>query len=288
MEPSRVLKPAAGGVSGRAFGSACVLAGGRGRRLEGRDKLYLELGGERLLRRVERQLRSAFGDIVAATGRPEAFAGLGYRIVPDALPGLGPLSGLLAGLRAARSRWVYLAACDMPFFSESWAGELMARARAIEDSGSGVLAVAARAGPYHEPFHALYNVGLATLIERRLAEPRAFAEPRDREGPRAPSLQSLAREAPFEYVDFDGFAERERVEAAGKRRGEALERELVFGSVNTPSDIERFESALAFRSFDRIDATGAYWARLVAESGLERPRGSDGAFGRSPGVIDQA
>ncbi len=160
-----------GGVLDGAFGSACVLAGGSGRRLAGRDKLRLELGGERLLGRVERQLRSAFGDIVAASGRPEAFGGLGYRVVPDALPGLGPLSGLLAGLRAARSRWVYLVACDMPFFEGRWAEELMARARSIEDSGSRALAVAARAGPYHEPFHALYNVGLASrIVQRRVSE----------------------------------------------------------------------------------------------------------------------
>lgn len=240
----------------RAFGSACVLAGGRGRRLEGRDKLYLELGGERILRRVERQLRSAFGDLIAATGRPEAFAGLGYRVVPDALPGLGPLAGLLAGLRAARSRWVYLAACDMPFFMAGWVSALVRKAEAIERSGNAALAVAARDGSFHEPFHALYHVGLAPLIERRLASLR------DRSMGRAPSLQSLALEAPFEYIDYEAFAERARAEAAGAGGEEPLERELLFSGINTQADLERLESALAVGAFDTKVANGAYWGRF--------------------------
>jgi len=247
---------APGSVDDRAFGSACVLAGGRGRRLEGGDKLSITLGGERLLARVERQLRRVFCDIVAATGRPEAFIGLGYRTVPDALPGLGPLAGLLSGLRAARSRWVYLTACDMPFFDEAWARHLMGRARALEGSGRRTLAIAARSGAFHEPFHALYHVDLAEHIERSLLGAIDTEAPCDRANRKAPSLQSIAREVPFEFVDLEGT--NEAAAAARATLPRSIEGSALFWNVNTLPDLQRLEAFGSLWAFDRIEATGAY------------------------------
>lgn len=118
-----------------SFSTACALAGGRGRRKARRDKLLMEIAGERLLVRITRHLHSRLDDLLAVTSRPEAFEGLDFRVAPDAVTDGGPLGGLLSGLKSARSRWVHLVACDMPLFSEPWVAALEWQAQAIDEAG---------------------------------------------------------------------------------------------------------------------------------------------------------
>ena len=197
------------------FGTACVLAGGQGRRMEGRDKLALEFRGERLLARIERQLRGRFADLVAVSNRPDAFRGLGYRVVPDTFSGAGPLAGLHAGLVAARGEWVYLVACDMPFFSAAHVDALAAAVAEAEAAGRSPVAAAVRSGAFFEPFHALYSRSLVGSIEA------AFAAPG-----RAPSIQSLLRSLPMAFLDSSP----------------AVDGSSLFVNVNTPVELAAAEA----------------------------------------------
>ncbi len=203
----------------KPFGiSALVLAGGMGCRLQGKDKLFLDYKGERLLGRIERQLKAHFSDILAACNRTEAMDGLGYRLVKDVFPGMGPLSGLLAGLRSAKNQWLYLLACDMPYFSSIWLEELRHRAAIIEEEGMDIKAIAAMDGLQHEPFHALYHVSLASIIEKLLSRQEIYNNSlagqvaRGVKGSlkvaikgsiKGAGLQSLAKYASFEFLDMD-------------------------------------------------------------------------------------
>ncbi|GAB1432189.1 hypothetical protein MASR2M29_08140 [Spirochaetota bacterium] len=191
----------------KAFGiSALVLAGGTGCRLQGKDKLFLDYKGERLLGRIERQLKPHFSDILAACNRTEAMEGLGYRLVKDVFPGMGPLSGLLAGLRAAKNQWLYLLACDMPYFSSVWLEELRRRAAIIEEEGMDIKAIAAMDGLHHEPFHALYHVSLASIIEELLPRQELYNDSLKgalKGAIKGAGLQSLAKYASFEFLDMD-------------------------------------------------------------------------------------
>jgi molybdenum cofactor guanylyltransferase len=196
------------------FGTACVLAGGRGSRLEGMDKLRLEFGGERLLGRIARQLASRFTELVAVSPRPEALAGLGYTVVPDRFPGAGPLAGLHAALLASRSKWVYLVACDMPFFSAAWVDALIAGIDRAESEGVRPLAATARSGRYMEPFHALYHKNLSIPIGRFLSDDSRHS---------APSIQSRVASNPS--ISIDGYEE-------------IVSGMPLFFNMNTPGDIE--------------------------------------------------
>ena len=198
------------GTSAR-FGTACVLAGGRGRRMEGLDKLRLDFAGERLLARIARQLEARFFDLVAVSSRPEVFEDLGYRVVPDSYTEAGPLAGLHAGLRAARSEWVYLVACDMPFFSAMFVDALVAQIDLALFSGLKPVAAAARSGAFFEPFHAFYHRSLIDTIDT------AFATPG-----RTPSMQSVVQALPVAYLD----------DCAPYREGPRL-----FLNVNTPQEL---------------------------------------------------
>jgi molybdenum cofactor guanylyltransferase len=97
-----------------------VLAGGRGTRMGGVDKGLQLLHGEPLAAHVLKRLAAQTGPLLINANRhAEVYAGLaapfGATVVADTVAGFpGPLAGLLAGLRAARTEFVLSAPCDSP------------------------------------------------------------------------------------------------------------------------------------------------------------------------------
>ncbi|HEX7250844.1 MAG TPA: molybdenum cofactor guanylyltransferase MobA [Burkholderiales bacterium] len=94
-----------------------VLAGGQGRRMGGVDKGLQVLRGRPMVAWVLERLGPQVGEIlVNANQNLEAYAGLGHRVVPDAIGGFaGPLAGLHAGLTAAAHPIAVTVPCDSPF-----------------------------------------------------------------------------------------------------------------------------------------------------------------------------
>lgn len=80
-----------------ALRRAIVLAGGRARRLGGRDKAALRLRGETLLART---LRAVAGTPVVVVGPATVTVPRGVLRVSEDPPGGGPAAGVVAGLRA--------------------------------------------------------------------------------------------------------------------------------------------------------------------------------------------
>ncbi|MBV1705698.1 MAG: molybdenum cofactor guanylyltransferase [Hyphomicrobiales bacterium] len=78
-----------------------ILAGGQGRRLGGRDKALVELGGKPLIAYVHACLaRQTAPVLISAAGDPRRFAGFAAQaVLADDLPGFqGPLAGIVTGL----------------------------------------------------------------------------------------------------------------------------------------------------------------------------------------------
>lgn len=93
-----------------------VLAGGQSRRM-GQDKAMLEMRGQRLIERVLKALAQVFQQIVIVTGEQRKYGDLGYPVIVDQYPHCGPLGGIHAGLQAAKTPFIFVVACDMPFVS---------------------------------------------------------------------------------------------------------------------------------------------------------------------------
>lgn len=97
--------------------SAVVLAGGKGRRL-GKDKRQLVIGQQTLLERSIDIVATLTDDVIVATCEPgQINQAIAARAVCDVIPGNGALSGLHAGLHAARYDHALVVGCDMPFLN---------------------------------------------------------------------------------------------------------------------------------------------------------------------------
>jgi molybdopterin-guanine dinucleotide biosynthesis protein A len=141
-----------------------VVAGGRSVRY-GSPKAIAEVGGRRIIDRVVTTLRIVTPEVVLLSADPVVIEAAGVPTRPDALPGLGALGGIHAGLlwaREAGRRGILAVACDMPFLSRDLLNEMLERA-ARSDADAVVPESGSRRGI--EPLCAYYAVTCIEPIE---------------------------------------------------------------------------------------------------------------------------
>ena len=140
--------------------TALILAGGRGRRLGGRNKALLTTGGERLIDRVARVLSPRVTSLLVSVAEPAPWTSL--PTIVDDVPDQGPLAGIAAGLSLAPG-WLLAVAVDMPHLRGEVLDLLLARAAAGDCD-----AVAFRLGGLPEPLVALWGQPCAPVVQQRL------------------------------------------------------------------------------------------------------------------------
>lgn len=136
------------------FGTALILAGGKSSRM-GYDKQYLEVCQERLMEKMIRDLSVTFSDIIVVTKEPKSYTHLPVRLASDRFHHAGPLAGLEVGLAMARSDYVFLRACDMPVYVDSYVRYMMDQ---VTVTGDEVVTTIVQG--YVEPFNTFYHKSL--------------------------------------------------------------------------------------------------------------------------------
>lgn len=136
--------------------TAVILAGGRGLRL-GEEKADLRLGGRSLLEIALGLAAQVAGERIVVVRAGQSVGADGARVVPDLLPGAGPLAALLSGLEAARTRRCLVMACDMPFVRPAVARFLISQAPQAE-------VVVPRSSDGLHPLLGVYGVECAEAI----------------------------------------------------------------------------------------------------------------------------
>ena len=120
--------------------SGFVLAGGRSSRL-GRDKATLpwppnafaEGNRQTLLQHSVARLQTVCSTVSVCANRDDLpFAGT---VIPDALPGSGPLGGIVAALEHTTTDWNLMLAVDLPFLPVEVLQALVGCARSREPTG---------------------------------------------------------------------------------------------------------------------------------------------------------
>ena len=96
--------------------TAVVLAGGRGRRMDGRDKGLVELAGKPLIEHIIAGLAPQVGGILINANRNrERYLGYGYPVIGDSLEDYqGPLAGFAAAMQAIETPYMVTLPCDAP------------------------------------------------------------------------------------------------------------------------------------------------------------------------------
>ena len=134
-----------------------ILAGGQGRRMGGVDKGLTPLRGRPMIAWVLERLAPQVGELlINANQNLEQYRTFGHPVISDEIGGFaGPLAGLQAGMRAARTPFVLTCPCDSPFLPMDLAGRLFA---ALDTQDTDLAVV--KTGIWHQPVFALVRTAL--------------------------------------------------------------------------------------------------------------------------------
>ena len=98
--------------------SGVILAGGLSKRLGGRNKAFIEIGGKRIIDRQIEVYQKLFDQIILVTNDPVAYMDVDALITSDHYDRRSSLNGLHAGLLAATHDYIFCTACDTPFVDD--------------------------------------------------------------------------------------------------------------------------------------------------------------------------
>ena len=188
--------------------TAVILAGGKGRRMGGRDKGLIEFAGRPLVEILLASLEAqGLAIVINANRNLDAYRAYGYPVISDALEDYqGPLAGFASAMAAATTDYILTLPCDGPLLADDYA----ARFAAAGDA-SGAAVVVADDGERLQPVHALLRVDLLPSLERFLAR-----------GER--KIDRWYAEHDFARADFSDRAD-------------------MFRNINTPDDQREMETA---------------------------------------------
>jgi molybdopterin-guanine dinucleotide biosynthesis protein A len=142
--------------------SVHILAGGKSTRM-GRDKAFLELQGQTLLRRAL-ELAQTVSQDVHIVGERGKFAAFGA-VIEDTYRDRGPLGGIHAALRNSTKELNVILAIDLPFLEARFLRYLISRAQPERN----IVTVPQAAGGL-QPLCAAYRRVFADGAERALRE----------------------------------------------------------------------------------------------------------------------
>jgi molybdopterin-guanine dinucleotide biosynthesis protein A len=187
--------------------SGVILAGGRGRRLGGRDKGLVLLQGHPLIQHVIAVLAPQVDGIVINANRNlSRYEGFGYPVIVDTLPDYpGPLAGILAGLRHVQGD-IVVVPCD----AMSLPPDLVMRLWQSLVQGKANVSVA-HDGARQQPLYAVVKHTLTESLEWYLRQGRH-------------KVEGWVREQRFAIADFSDVPQ-------------------GFSNLNTLSDMEALESS---------------------------------------------
>jgi len=83
----------------------------------GENKALVKLHGIPLIERVLDVMRPIFRRVIIITNTPDEYSYLELPMYQDIIKGLGPLGGIITGLRVIPDSGFFVA-CDMPFLSQ--------------------------------------------------------------------------------------------------------------------------------------------------------------------------
>lgn len=145
--------------------TAVILSGGRGQRMEGKDKGWVDLDSVPFIEHTLKRLQRQTGNIIISANRSlERYQGLGVKVVADLHDNFpGPLAGIYAALTQIETDWLLTVPCDTPLFP----GDLLQRFIKELSDNPNRIAVASD-GNYLQPVFCLIHRSLSFSLKNFL------------------------------------------------------------------------------------------------------------------------
>jgi len=149
--------------------TAVILAGGKGRRLEGQDKGLVLYKGKTLIKHVIERLQPQVGSIVINANRnQETYADYGYPIISDEMNDFqGPLAGFASAMKMVETDYIVTLPCDGPSLPLDLISRMLSKLNTFHDVSNHI--AVAHDGEWLQPVHALIPVALINSLEEFLA-----------------------------------------------------------------------------------------------------------------------
>jgi len=143
-----------------------ILAGGRAKRMNGKDKGLVQINGHAMVEYVLASLRPQVGELIINANRNiEAYETLGCTIVSDQLSDFqGPLAGFLSGMQSTEREYIVTAPCDGPLLSHDYVSRLHQQLAACQSK-----ICVAHDGHRLQPVYALIDTSLMSSLTAFLA-----------------------------------------------------------------------------------------------------------------------
>lgn len=146
--------------------TAVVLAGGRGKRLGGKDKGLIPFEGKPLIEYILAAISPQADAVIINANRNQArYADFGYPVISDDMADFqGPLAGFAAALSACNTDYIVTLPCDGPYVPD----DLVTRLAAAREANHAEIAVA-HDGQRMQPVYALIPRSLLASLQGFLA-----------------------------------------------------------------------------------------------------------------------
>lgn len=141
--------------------TAVILAGGKGRRMDGKDKGLVELANRPLIEYVIDAIKPQVESIILNANRNQAqYSRYGYPVVSDALADYqGPLAGFICAMQSSTTSHIVTLPCDGPFLPADLVDRLIS---ALTDNNAEI--AVAHDGDRMQPVYSLIPVTLSNSL----------------------------------------------------------------------------------------------------------------------------
>lgn len=149
--------------------TAVILAGGKGRRLEGQDKGLVNYKGKALIQHVIERIQPQVGNIVINANRnKETYESYGYPTICDEMSDFqGPLAGFATAMKTVKTDYIVTLPCDGPALPLDLVSRMLSKLNTFNDISNCI--TVAHDGEWLQPVHALIPVALIDSLEKFLA-----------------------------------------------------------------------------------------------------------------------
>ncbi len=204
--------------------SGVVLAGGMNIRFGGQQKALVKIGSQTILERILSQFRHFFNDSFLITNQPARYLTYDIPIVTDLYSIRSPLCGIHTGLFYAKTPYIFVVACDIPFLKKEMIQTILSEIEPRYD------VIVPETDKGFEALCAVYAKRCLPVIERQLKQQIALT------GESAsPSERVL-----FKGLKVRGFFNQVRVKHIPEEKLRERDPELVsFFNINRPEDLEK-------------------------------------------------